>query len=89
MVWQIVRRLPALSRRKKRSILVAYDLAAMVVALWAAFSTRLGFLYVPASRTVILSAAVSFAAMRDRRSFCREAECGICAPIYSRCQWIR
>jgi len=33
----------------------------MVVALWAAFSTRLGIFYVPYSRSVLLSAAVSFA----------------------------
>jgi FlaA1/EpsC-like NDP-sugar epimerase len=55
-----VKRLPTLDRRTKRSILVVYDVAAMVVALWAAFSTRLGFLYVPYSRSVLLSAGVSF-----------------------------
>ena len=62
MLRQLVKRLPALSRRKKRSILVAYDMTAMVVALWAAFSTRLGMIYLPNSRSVLLSAAVSFAA---------------------------
>ena len=61
MFLSLVRRLPALSRSKKRSILIIYDLLAMVVALWAAFSTRLGIFYVPYSRSVLLSAAVSFA----------------------------
>lgn len=62
MLHQLVRGLPGLSRRKKRSILVLYDLLAMVVALWAAFSTRLGMIYLPDSRSVLLSAGVSFAA---------------------------
>jgi len=61
MFRQLVKRLPALSRRKKRSILLAYDMGAMVVALWAAFSTRLGMIYFPQSRSVLLSALVSFA----------------------------
>lgn len=61
MFRQLVKRLPALSRRKKRSILLAYDMSAMVVALWAAFSTRLGMIYFPQSRSVLLSALVSFA----------------------------
>ena len=60
MVWQLLKLLPALSRSKKRTILVAYDLAAMMLALWAAFSTRLGLLYVPDSRRVLVSAGVSF-----------------------------
>lgn len=58
----ILKRLPALSRGKKRSILVAYDLAAMMLALWAAFSARLGIIYAPYSRSVLLSAGVSFVA---------------------------
>ena len=62
MLRQLVKRLPALSRGKKRSILVAYDVTAMVVALWAAFSVRLGIVYIPKSRTVIVSAALSFLA---------------------------
>ena len=60
MVFDLVRRLPTLSRLKKRSILVAYDVVAMMVALWGAFSTRLGIVYVPYSRSVLLSAGVSF-----------------------------
>jgi FlaA1/EpsC-like NDP-sugar epimerase len=60
MVRRLLKTLPSLSRLKKRSILVTYDLAAMIVALWAAFSTRLGFIYFPNSRSVIASAALSF-----------------------------
>ena len=60
MLNQIVERLPGLARRTKRSILVIHDVAAMAASLWAAFSVRLGLFYVPASRTVIVSAAVSF-----------------------------
>jgi FlaA1/EpsC-like NDP-sugar epimerase len=60
MFLSLIRYLPELSRSKKRSILVLYDLLAMVVSLWAAFSARLGILYVPHSRSVILSATVSF-----------------------------
>jgi FlaA1/EpsC-like NDP-sugar epimerase len=60
MLRVLVKRLTTLGRLKKRSILIAYDLLAMAVALWAAFSTRLGIVYVPYSRSVILSAAASF-----------------------------
>jgi FlaA1/EpsC-like NDP-sugar epimerase len=59
---QLVKRLTTLSRYKKRSILVGFDIAAMAVALWGAFSTRLGIFYVPQSRTVLLSAGVAFVA---------------------------
>jgi FlaA1/EpsC-like NDP-sugar epimerase len=57
-----VQRLRTLSRLKKRAILVCYDLFAMMLALWGAFSTRLGIIYVPYSRRVLLAAALSFAA---------------------------
>jgi FlaA1/EpsC-like NDP-sugar epimerase len=60
MLRLFVRRLPTLSRPTKRAILVGYDLVAMVLAMWAAFSTRLGMLYIPDSRSVILSGGVSF-----------------------------
>jgi UDP-N-acetylglucosamine 4,6-dehydratase len=56
----LMKRLPALSRSSKRTILVSYDLLAMMVALWAAFSARLGIIYVPYSRRVLVSAGVSF-----------------------------
>jgi FlaA1/EpsC-like NDP-sugar epimerase len=60
MLRLLVKRLPDLSRSRKRTILVCYDLAAMIVSLWAAFSTRLGFIYVPTGRRVLVSAGVSF-----------------------------
>ena len=47
MLRSLVRRLPDLSRSSKRTILVSYDLLAMMVSLWAAFSARLGYVYVP------------------------------------------
>jgi FlaA1/EpsC-like NDP-sugar epimerase len=58
----VVKRLQTLSRFKKRTILVCFDLLAMMFALWAAFSARLGIAYVPYSRRVLLAGAVSFAA---------------------------
>jgi UDP-N-acetylglucosamine 4,6-dehydratase len=60
MLLELVRRLSMLSRPRKRAILVGYDLAAMGLALWAAFSTRLGILYFPDNPIVMASAAVSF-----------------------------
>ncbi|HWC57228.1 MAG TPA: hypothetical protein VG434_09710, partial [Sphingomicrobium sp.] len=60
MLRPLVKRLPGLSRSSKRTILVCYDIVAMMVALWAAFSARLGYFYVPYSRRVLLSAGVSF-----------------------------
>jgi FlaA1/EpsC-like NDP-sugar epimerase len=60
MLRPLVKRLPDLSRSSKRTILVCYDIVAMMVALWAAFSARLGYFYVPYSRRVLLSAGVSF-----------------------------
>jgi FlaA1/EpsC-like NDP-sugar epimerase len=60
MILEFVRRLSLLSRARKRSILVGYDIVSMGLALWAAFSTRLGEVYFPAEPTVILSASLSF-----------------------------
>ena len=60
VISQIIRVLPTLGRGKKRTILVIYDVAAMIVALWAAFSTRLGFIYLPTSKSVMGSAAIAF-----------------------------
>lgn len=59
MLRLFVRRLRTLSRLKKRGILISYDLFAMIFALWAAFSARLGILYVPTSRRVLVAGAVS------------------------------
>jgi FlaA1/EpsC-like NDP-sugar epimerase len=61
MIFGFVRRLSSYDRARKRSILIAYDLVAMAVALWAAFSTRLGEIYFPASPVVYAAAAGSFA----------------------------
>ena len=58
----VVKRLRTLSRLKKRIILGCFDVAAMSLALWAAFSTRLGVLYIPYSRRVLFAAGVSFVA---------------------------
>ena len=60
MVSQFLKRLPELSRVRKRAILVGYDIVAMGVALWAAFSTRLGILYVPDRPRLLLAALASF-----------------------------
>lgn len=60
MLRKVLKRLPGLGRGTKRSILVVYDVTSMMVALWAAFSVRLGIFYVPESRTVLLSAGISF-----------------------------
>jgi FlaA1/EpsC-like NDP-sugar epimerase len=59
MILELVRRLSLLSRSRKRTILVGYDLAAMGLALWGAFSTRLGILYFPDNVVVIASAVAT------------------------------
>ncbi|MGZ8285465.1 MAG: polysaccharide biosynthesis protein [Allosphingosinicella sp.] len=59
MIFRFVRRISSADRGQKRSILVAFDVAAMMVALWAAFSARLGEPYVPVDPLVTLAAAVS------------------------------
>ncbi|HEY0042981.1 MAG TPA: nucleoside-diphosphate sugar epimerase/dehydratase [Allosphingosinicella sp.] len=61
MILDFVTRLSTLNRPRKRAILIAHDLVAMAVALWAAFSTRLGEPYFPDNPVVLLSAAASFA----------------------------
>jgi len=60
LVTEFLKRLPELSRIRKRAILVAYDLVAMAVALWAAFSTRLGLFFVPDSSQLMVAALASF-----------------------------
>jgi FlaA1/EpsC-like NDP-sugar epimerase len=59
MIFGLVRRLSSIGRRRKRSILIGYDIVAMYAALWAAFSTRLGAPYFPDSPIVLLVAALS------------------------------
>lgn len=60
MVFELVRRLSSTGRGRKRSILIGYDLTAMAVALWGAFSARLGQLYFPGNPLLLLAAAASF-----------------------------
>lgn len=61
MLQLFAKRLTGLGRNKKRAILIIHDFLAMVVALWAAFSTRLGLVYIPDSRSAVLAAGTSFA----------------------------
>lgn len=58
MTNEVLRRLPLLSRRKKRAILVVYDILAMLASLWAAFSVRLG-IFVDFSRSVMAAGLIS------------------------------
>jgi FlaA1/EpsC-like NDP-sugar epimerase len=60
MTLGLVKQLSSMGRARKRSILIGYDLAAMAVALWGAFSTRLGEVYFPGSLGVLVAAATSF-----------------------------
>lgn len=61
MILNLVRRTAGLTRTQKRLILLGHDLAAMIIALWGAFSTRLGEPYFPNSPPVLAAAALSFA----------------------------
>lgn len=60
MLTELLKRLPDLHRTHKRAILVAFDLLAMAVALWGAFSTRLGIFFVPSSSKLVAAALGSF-----------------------------
>jgi UDP-N-acetylglucosamine 4,6-dehydratase len=62
MILDFVRRLSTVSRAGKRQILLAYDAAAMALALWAAISVRLGESYWPDNPGLLAAAAVSIAA---------------------------
>ncbi|MGA9583078.1 MAG: nucleoside-diphosphate sugar epimerase/dehydratase [Allosphingosinicella sp.] len=59
MIFQFVRRVSSADRGQKRAILAGYDVFAMVVALWAAFSARLGEPYLPVDLLVLLAAGLS------------------------------
>jgi FlaA1/EpsC-like NDP-sugar epimerase len=59
MIFQLVRRVSSAHRAQKRMILVAYDVAAMMFALLAAFSARLGEPYLPTDPIVLLAAVIS------------------------------
>ena len=57
----LINRVAKASRATKRSILIVYDVVAMVVALWAAFSVRLGESYLPEGARVSAATAFSIA----------------------------
>src|SRR5215210_857514 len=59
MVVEFIRGISGADRTSKRSILIAYDVAAMFLALWGAFSARLGEVYVPDSPLIPALAACS------------------------------
>lgn len=59
MIFQLVRRVSSADRAQKRLILVAFDIVAMICALWAAFSARLGEPYFQIDPLIILPAAIS------------------------------
>jgi FlaA1/EpsC-like NDP-sugar epimerase len=59
MIFQLVRRVSSADRAQKRLILVAYDAVAMMFALVAAFSARLGEAYLPADPVVLLAGGLS------------------------------
>ena len=54
-----VKKLTALSRARKRAIIVAFDVTAMTLALWLAFCIRYGEFYTPVNRWVVPLAAVA------------------------------
>ena len=60
MTLGLVKHLSSMGRARKRSILIGYDLTAMAVALWGAFSARLGEIYFPDNLSVLAAAATSF-----------------------------
>ena len=60
MLFSVVKSLTSTGRAQKRFILIGFDVVAMAVALWAAFSTRLGELYFPDNPIVLGAAATSF-----------------------------
>ncbi|MEA3053661.1 MAG: UDP-N-acetylglucosamine 4,6-dehydratase [Sphingomonadales bacterium] len=59
MIPNLILRISSTGRMRKRAILMAYDLAAMLMALWAAFSARLGKVYFPDNPVVLGAAAIS------------------------------
>ncbi|HEX8623472.1 MAG TPA: nucleoside-diphosphate sugar epimerase/dehydratase [Allosphingosinicella sp.] len=61
MILGLVEQLSSMGRARKRAILIGYDLAAMALALWGAFSARLGEIYFPDNVSVFAAAATSFA----------------------------
>ena len=60
MISKGLRNLSSTSRARKRTILISYDLLAMCLALWGAFSARFGEPYWPDNPVILLAAAISF-----------------------------
>jgi FlaA1/EpsC-like NDP-sugar epimerase len=60
MFIDLLRNVSQTDRASKRLILVVYDVLAMSLALWAAFSVRLGYPYWPNNTVVPLAAVISF-----------------------------
>jgi len=60
MLSRLLRKLENSGRAHKRMIVIGHDVLAMAVALWAAFSTRLGDFYWPGNPLIIPAAMVSF-----------------------------
>jgi FlaA1/EpsC-like NDP-sugar epimerase len=61
MLYTFARKLSAMHRARKRAVVIGYDVFAMLLALWAAFSTRLGEIYPPTDLAVLVAAAISCA----------------------------
>lgn len=59
MIQSFIKRIASIDRARKRAILVAYDTGAMFVALWAAFSVRLGEFFVPEEPGLVAAAFAS------------------------------
>ncbi len=57
-----VKRATMLDRGRKNLILIVFDFAAMAIALWAAFTARLGNLYFPTDTVMMAAAFVSICA---------------------------
>jgi UDP-N-acetylglucosamine 4,6-dehydratase len=65
-MWKTAIKLRHMGLWRKRWLLIAYDVVAMLFALWASFSVRLGILYSPESAVVVsalISACLSIGAL--------------------------
>jgi len=62
MMLKLIRAMTGIRRRQKLAILVAHDVLVMVLALWAAFSVRLGEIFFPNNIGVFAAALVSIIA---------------------------
>jgi hypothetical protein len=60
-MMRLIARLSTLGRFQKRAIVMGYDAASMLFAIWAAFSIRLDRLYWPQQETVFLIAIAAAA----------------------------